>query len=189
MSTAADPIPREPRSPETRWTDHAPWELVEHLLATHHPYTWSELARLASLARDVRSTDGARHPELADVEELVACLRADLEPHLTKEERVLFPYVFSLQLHETEGTTPPPPPFGSVRSPIRVLHTEHDAAIEILHRMREVTRSYAAPAGASVSHRALLDGLAALDRDVVRHIALESEVLFPMLLARDSKPV
>lgn len=171
---------------ETRWLDHAPWELVEHLLDTHHAFTWSELERLSPLATKVARAHGERHPELAEVERLLGALRAELEPHLREEENVLFPYVLSLRVHDAEGTTPPPPPFGTLAAPIDVMRRDHDAAGAILERLRGVTRAYDTPSDACGSYRALYAGLAELDRDVVRHVSLENDVLFPMLLARAS---
>ncbi|MGH2393468.1 MAG: hemerythrin domain-containing protein, partial [Candidatus Limnocylindria bacterium] len=65
-------------------------ELVDHIEATHHRYLWDELPRLSALVEKVAGVHGGHHPELAEVVRIFAALRADLEPHLTKEERVLF---------------------------------------------------------------------------------------------------
>lgn len=169
-------------SAETHWTDHAPWELVEHLLETHHPLAWRELERLGALLADAARTEAS--PRIEELTEIFRSLRTDLEPHMTKEERVLFPWVMSLRVHEAEGTTPEPPPFGHPKHPIRVMRAEHDAAGELLHRMREITGQYTPPEGASAALRELYAGLDALDRDLLRHISLENDVLFPMLLAQ-----
>lgn len=56
---------------------------------------------------------GERHPELTEVRTLFGALRADLEPHLMKEERILFPMVREL----VTATTAPSFRCGS--SPIR----------------------------------------------------------------------
>jgi regulator of cell morphogenesis and NO signaling len=166
---------------EPDWRDYAPWELVTHLLATYHPYVLTELPRLLALARDLRRAHGDVHG-LDEIEELLGSLRADLEPHVAKEQRVLFPYVLGLEVHDAEGTTPPAPPFGSLQAPLRLLQAEHDAARELLLRLREVTSRYETPAHAPPQTAALYDALSTLDREVTRNIELESEVLFPMLL-------
>lgn len=166
---------------ETHWTDHAPWELVEHLLETHHPLAWRELERLGALMDEVLRAHG-EVPELMALADLLVSLRAELEPHLMKEERVLFPWVMSLRVHEAEGTTPDAPSFGHPSHPIRVMRADHDTTGELLHRMREVTNRYVPPDSASAAWRALYEGLDALDRDLMRHISLENDVLFPMLL-------
>ena len=70
--------------------------LVDHIEATHHAYLRDALPRLVALADKVAEVHGANHPELATVADLVHELRADLEPHLLREERVLFPMIRDL---------------------------------------------------------------------------------------------
>ncbi len=75
------------------WASMGPAELVDHLESTHHAYLHTELPRLDALAEKVASVHGANHPELMDVLADVRELRDDLEPHLMKEERILFPLI------------------------------------------------------------------------------------------------
>ena len=78
---------------DTTWTTLDPPSLAKHVVATHHRYLWEELPLLEALAAKVLGVHGERHPELSEVHELIMALRADLEPHLLKEERVLFPAI------------------------------------------------------------------------------------------------
>lgn len=78
------------------WVAMGPAELIDHLESTHHRYLHTELPRLDALAEKVASVHGERHPELLDVLADVKDLRDDLEPHLAKEERVLFPMIRQL---------------------------------------------------------------------------------------------
>lgn len=48
-------------------------------------------------AEKVLSVHGERHPELNEIAACYATIRADLEPHLTKEERMLLPAVVALE--------------------------------------------------------------------------------------------
>jgi regulator of cell morphogenesis and NO signaling len=81
---------------DTSWTALDAPALAHHIVDTHHRYLWEELPLVEALATKVVGVHGQRHPELAEVHELVAELRADLEPHLQKEERVLFPAALRL---------------------------------------------------------------------------------------------
>ena len=74
----------------------APAALVDHIEATHHAYLHAELERLDSLAEKVEGVHADRHPELVEVRSALSALRADLEPHLAKEEQVLFPMIRAL---------------------------------------------------------------------------------------------
>jgi regulator of cell morphogenesis and NO signaling len=75
------------------WGTLSASELVDHLESTHHRYLWEELPRLSALVAKIVGVHGERHPELGDVAACYEQVRADLEPHLLNEERVLFPMI------------------------------------------------------------------------------------------------
>ena len=150
--------------------------LATHIVETHHRYLHEELPLLDALAAKVLAAHGARHSELAEVERLVGELRAELEPHMMKEERVLFPAIAALAAGQREF------PFGTVANPIRVMIMEHDRAGELLAELRGVTSAYAAPADACTSYRTLYARLEALEADTHLHVHKENHVLFPAAL-------
>lgn len=150
------------------WSDAPLVELIDHLRTTHHAFTRSELARLEPIADKVNRVHGANHPELARVLALFVALKDDLEPHLLKEEAVLFPGILERV---------------SVDAPVAVMIMEHDSVGDILRELRAITRDYQLPADACASFRLLYAGLEALERDLHEHIHLENNVLFPRALA------
>jgi regulator of cell morphogenesis and NO signaling len=158
---------------DNTWTSMGLRDLTTHIVAVHHAYLKRELPALEALAAKVLAAHGERHPELADVHRLVIALRADLEPHLLKEERVLFPAIAALVDGQTEF------PFGSIRNPIRMMTFEHENAGELLTRLRAVTGGYAMPRDGCASYRSLYHRLAALELDTHLHIHKENHVLFP----------
>ena len=169
-----------PAGPTPDWATMAPEVLVDHLEATHHAYLHTELARLTALADKVATVHGERHPELVDVRDTYAELRADLEPHLMKEERVLFPLI--RELVASAGTAEPH--CGSLElGPIRVMMMEHDRAGELLAELRARTGGYGVPDDGCASYRALYEGLAELEADTHLHVHKENNVLFPAVIA------
>ena len=165
------------------WVAMGPAELVDHLEATHHRYLHAELPRLDALAEKVASVHGERHPELLDVLADVKDLRDDLEPHLMKEERVLFPMI--RQLDVADG----PVAFncGSLRNPISMMLIEHDRAGALLEQLRDRTDDYIAPPDACASYRALYQGLAELEADTHLHVHKENNLLFPAVVALEDQ--
>jgi regulator of cell morphogenesis and NO signaling len=157
-----------------------PGALADHIEAVHHHYLHDELPALEALATKVRDVHGERHPELAEVQHLVVSLRADLEPHLRKEERILFPAIRAL----ADG--PGQFPFGTVRNPIRMMSLEHDGAGALLEALRAETGGYAVPGDGCASYRSLYERLEALEADTHRHIHLENNVLFPAAIAAEA---
>ena len=59
---------------------------------------------------------------------------------------------------------------------------EHDAAGELLSRLRSLTDGYTTPADGCASYHALYDGLAQFESDTHSHIHKENNRLFPMVV-------
>lgn len=167
----------QPGSPPM-WAAMRPAELVDHLEATHHAYLHDELPRLSALAGKVVGAHGERHPELAEVQRTFEALRADLEPHLAKEERVLFPMIRELDGGDARVAFH----CGSLQQPISVMLREHDVAGELLARLRQLTDGYRTPGDGCASYGALYAGLAELEADTHLHVHKENNVLFPAVV-------
>ncbi len=166
---------------EPDWASMDPRALVDHIERTHHAYLWDELPRLMALAEKVAGVHGGRHPELVAVRDLVAELKADFEPHLTKEERILFPAIRQL----VDGTVPGGFPFGSIANPVSMMMREHDQTGEILTRLRQAAGDYALPADGCASYAALYEGLEQVEQDTHLHIHKENNLLFPAVVAME----
>jgi len=154
-------------------------EAVDHLLQTHHSFLKEALPRLAALLDKVVNAHVARHPELNTVQELFGELRADLEPHLMKEEQVLFPMI--KQFESSGGTAELH--CGTLQNPIRVMLAEHEQVLILFEKMRAVTGNFKMPEDGCESYRLLLTGLDELEMDTRLHIQKENEILFPQVLA------
>jgi regulator of cell morphogenesis and NO signaling len=165
-------------APREGWAELGPAELVDHIEATHHAYLHEALPRLQALTAKVEAVHAGRHPELGQVARLVVAIRADLEPHLQKEEQVLFPMIRQL----AAATAAPTFHCGTVANPITVMLQEHDRAGELLAQLRAATSGFEVPADGCASYRALYDGLAELEADTHLHVHKENNVLFPAVL-------
>jgi regulator of cell morphogenesis and NO signaling len=157
-------------------------ELAEDIVRTHHAFLRRELPRLSDLADKVLAVHGAGHPELSALRDTLAGLRQELESHMFKEERVLFPLIGQLEA----ARAPFPIHCGTVENPIRVMEHEHDTAGLALRRIRELTGDHTAPADACTSFKALYEGLAGLESDLHRHIHKENNILFPRAAALEA---
>jgi regulator of cell morphogenesis and NO signaling len=163
-------------SDESRsWQDASLTELQDFIVSTHHVFTRQMLDTVQQLSQKVAGRHSSSHPETVTVAALIEDLIADLVPHMTKEEQILFPYVDALQ----DSAEPPQSCFGTVKNPIRMMMLEHDTAALKLQELRAVTDEYALPDDACLSFRALYERLMDLEQDLLRHIHLENNVLFP----------
>ncbi len=156
----------------TAWTERSQTELVHHIVGYYHEPLRQELRRLQLMALKVLRVHGEKDPErLTELANVFGALKDELEPHMEKEERILFPWILSGR----------PVPQGG---PIERMMFEHEQAGQLLEQLRELTNRYEVPPGACNTWRALWNGLEALDRDLREHIHLENNILFPRASGR-----
>jgi regulator of cell morphogenesis and NO signaling len=161
-------IARELRAlaPRVAEAPEAPEPLIEHILERYHETHRRELPELIVMARKVEEVH-AGHPEvpkgLALMLEHVA---GALEEHMQKEEGILFPMIRAGMGRMAVG-------------PIAVMRHEHVEHGERLRQLEELTHDHTPPADACNTWRALYAGTRKLVDDVMQHIHLENNVLFP----------
>jgi regulator of cell morphogenesis and NO signaling len=151
--------------------------LVDHLLE-HHRFLHEELPRLCELAGKVLRTHGERHRDLVGLHARVMELHAELEPHLLKEEMVLFPACRAFAAE----TGPLTFPFGSIVNPIRNMMHEHDGTGALLDRLGRHLDDHPLADDACASYASLYDGIRAVIADTHEHVFEENHLLFPAVL-------
>ncbi len=167
------------------WTTMPADVLVDHIEATHHRYLWDELPRVAALVDKIVMVHGERHPELVEIALCFSQVQADLEPHLAKEERVLFPMIREL----AASADVPSFDCGSLRNPISVMLSEHDAVGELLATLRRLTNDYTPPPDGCATYAACFAAMAEIEADTHLHIHKENNVLFPLVLRLETEHV
>lgn len=165
----------EKTAPENNPALLPPVELIKYIVDKHHGFLRSELPRIHAMAERVAKVHGGHTPSLVEVFEVFCSMAEELDSHMMKEERMLFPAIQSLCAGE--ATMMP------LDGPVAVMLQEHDDAGGALARMRELTNGFTPPPEACNTYRALFAGLTELEEDLHRHIHLENSVLFPQALA------
>jgi regulator of cell morphogenesis and NO signaling len=156
-----EPAPVEPVVPKPiNWELRSQAELVDHIVGHYHEGLRRELPRLIEAA----------HAGPAGLVDVIESLAADLESHMQKEERVLFPTLRT----GARG--------GPIDMPIRMMEREHESHDEHLDRIRELTGGFTPPADAANTVKQLYADLATLESDLRQHIYLENNVLFARAL-------
>ncbi|KAB7726825.1 iron-sulfur cluster repair di-iron protein [Rudanella paleaurantiibacter] len=162
------------------------WELgflADYILNVHHAYLYQNLPFIEELVVKVANKHGVYNPTLLVVRQVFTELKDDLLSHLKKEEIALFPFIRKL----INGQTDPSAAFGgqavSLKAPIDCMEHEHSYAGSLLAQLREITNDYTPPTDACNSHRLMLAKMEELENDLMRHIHLENNILFPKALA------
>lgn len=140
--------------------------LIDHILSRFHETHRREMPELVKLAKRVESVH-RDHPRVpAGLATLLEKARSELEDHMAKEEQVLFPAM--------RAGYP-----GSLDMPIHVMRHEHDHHAQTIRALEAMTDGFVPPDGACRSWQALYAGVGKLVSDLMEHIHLENNVLFP----------
>ena len=161
-------IEREGFEP-TDWRRASIAELCAHIVEAHHNGLRESLPRIEALLSTVVRVHGSEHPELSELQRAFAEIRGELEPHLAREESVLFPACIAL---ERRG-------IGIEEALLEEHEREHASVGDGLAALRALGGDYSPQQALCGTHRALLDALAAFERDLHQHIHEENNVLLP----------
>ncbi len=147
------------------WLEAPLVDLVDHIVGAFHVPLHEELPRLEAMSRKVARVHADRDPEgrLPAIRDTLVALKAELESHMEREERELFPRLLA----------------ADSEVPVAPYVDDHEEAGAALARLRELTDDYRPPADACNTWRALWAGLEALEREMHEHVHLENNVLFP----------
>ncbi len=141
-------------------------ELIALIQTRYHDVHRRELPELVRLARRVEAVhrDKAECPH--GLAELLETMATEMEDHMQKEEQILFPMM-------VRGGAP------MIGHPIAMMRHEHDSHGEHLKALDALTHGATPPDGACNTWRALYAGIRKLEDDLMQHIHLENNVLFP----------
>jgi regulator of cell morphogenesis and NO signaling len=147
-----------------------PGALIDHILTRYHDVHRVQLPELIRMAHRVEAVHRANPDVPAGLGDLLEKIQQELLSHMQKEEAILFP------LLQSGGNPFVGQPIGMMRAE----HTDHGAALE---KLNVLTHDATPPAGACNTWRALYAGIAQFGDDLVNHIHLENNVLFPQFEA------
>lgn len=153
--------------------------LCDRIEAAHHAPLRLELPRLVGLAGEVAREHGRSDSRLAELRDVLEEFAAELEEHMLKEERILFPAIRALE----QGESPPDFHCGFLAHPMAKMANEHEDASLMLMQMSLLADGFEPPGWAGPSHRALFSGLFGLTTALRVHIDEEERALFPRVRA------
>ena len=151
-----------------------PVALVDHILERYHAVHREQLPELIRMARRVELVHRDNPNVPAGLADVLEAMEQELHSHMEKEEQILFPML------KAGGN-----PF--VKQPISMMRAEHVDHGANLDKVLALTNDATPPQGACNTWRALYAGIAQLNEDLINHMHLENNVLFPQFEV--SKPV
>lgn len=162
-------LDRSRKTSHSFFTDMKPEELSRYIVDRHHDYVKQAIPAILYHLEKVYHKHGERYPYVAEVYTRFRRVAAEMENHMMKEERILFPMMDRLPVLQKE----------QVMAPIQVMEAEHDEAGALMEQIREITSDYTAPDDACTTHRLMIDELKMFEEDLHQHVYLENHLLFP----------
>ncbi len=159
---------------ESDWSKTTSEHLIEHLLQRYHAVHRQQLPELIRLAARVEQVHGSREECPRGLTDLLIAMQQELESHMQKEEQILFPMI------KRGGGL-------MAGGPISVMRYEHEQHGDALEQLIDLTYDMQPPASACNTWRALYRGLDELRIDLMQHIHLENNLLFPRALGEEAQ--
>lgn len=153
------------------------WEtnlLIDFILQHHHEYLRLTIPQIRTLLQTVCSVHNDK-PELLEVQHHFDALADDLLGHLPREEDVLFPALRRLDRPMLKESSI----LDNVQKTISVMEHEHDRVGDLIRAIRRLTDDYSVPQHACPTFQLLFKLLEEFEYDVMQHIHLENNILFP----------
>ncbi|OIJ13059.1 iron-sulfur cluster repair di-iron protein [Anaerobacillus alkalilacustris] len=164
------------RSDDVNWAAAPLAQLVDHIVNKYHVYTEEVLTELNAFVTKVYRVHGNDHPHLREVYQAFSALKAEMAQHLIDEERDVFPHIIAYEESASQNE------LTKAKEEIAKLEAEHEAAGDLLKKLREVTNDYQLPVGACNTYRLTYLKLEELETMTHEHIHLENNILFKRLL-------
>jgi len=153
--------------------------LCNYIVNNHHNYIRNNLSLLKQYAKKVASVHGKEHPELIKLRNTVFALLKELQPHLEKEEEILFKYINEMVETKRTNGIYEKPMFMTIANPIAAMHHEHDNAGDLIKEINELTNNFTLPENACKTYTVYFAKLKEFQDDLFQHIHLENNILFP----------
>lgn len=145
-------------------------EIIDHIIVRFHDRHREQLPELILQATKVERVHADKPNVPKGLAKYLTMLHQELSSHMMKEEQILFPMI-----KQGIGT--------QAGGPISVMESEHDDAGELLEVIKHTTNNVTPPPEACTTWKAMYNGINELIEDLMNHISLENNVLFPRALS------
>jgi regulator of cell morphogenesis and NO signaling len=155
-------------------------EVIDFIITTHHSFVRNALQKIINHSTHIELKNMVE--KLYELNHLIEILYRDMHNHMEKEEKVLFPLIKYLVETEKFGERPKTRNYGTVKNPIKQMLSEHETALEIIEKIKNVLTE----TGKELSD-SFFPLITEFETDLHQHIYLENIVLFPRAIELENK--
>ncbi len=152
--------------------------LIDYIVQHHHNYVRESIPQIQELLDKVCNVHGDDSPQLYLIRADFSELATELLQHLPKEELILFPAIARIFDPSSPARDLSPIP-ANLQAPVAVMEHEHDRAGDLIKSIRKNSDNYTPPSYACPTFQLTYKMLKEFDADLLQHIHLENNILFP----------
>ena len=157
--------------------------LCDYIETNHHEYIRRVMPKILSTSKSL----GRKNIIEIDTYKALLQFSADLEIHMQKEERLLFPYIRKINsIFDNKGEYEIPP-FGSIANLIKVIEKEHRCVNENLLKIKKACGDFKIISNDEPEKNAFYELMDEFDIDFQMHIHFENDILFPRSVTLEKK--
>lgn len=160
--------------------------LTDYIIHVHHAYMKKALPEAKDYLSRFVEGHSKKFAYLPSLQTDFMHLYAELLPHMREEEEVMFPYIRQIANAFEKDEPYAALLVRTLRKPVEnMMQHEHEMVGKTLKRFRQFTGNYAIPENACVNHKVAFSKLRELDNDLVQHMHLENNILFPKAISME----
>jgi len=164
--------------------------LMDYIIHIHHDYIKKALPLIIESLKHFAEGHRKKYTYLDDLIAIISDLCHEMLPHNNREEESVFPYIRKI-VHAYQNKEPYAGLLvRTLSKPMRdMMKHDHQILIEPLSKIRVLTDNYTVPEHACTNHKVNFQLLKEMDADLVQHLRLETEILFPKAIQMERELV
>jgi regulator of cell morphogenesis and NO signaling len=172
----------------TKFENWDPAFLADYIVNIHHEYLRSTLPTALETIQEFAEGHKKKFTRLSELVEVFGGMVKELLSHIQYEEEIIFPYIKQISHAHHAKESYASLLVRTLSKPVEeVMLHEHKFVIEALTRIRELTENFQFTSEACVSHKVSFLTLRDLESDLLEHLHLENDILFPKAIRMEKE--
>jgi len=162
--------------------------LADYIVNVHHRYLHKVIPEIHEYVEKFVEGHEKKFPELAELRSLFHRMEKHMIPHMQQEEEIIFPYIKQIAYAYNNRESYAGLLVRTLRKPVEdMMKNEHDVTNSQIKRIRAITHDYQLPDKPCAMHRVTFLKLKEFDNDLVQHLHLENNILFPKAIQMEKE--
>jgi len=162
--------------------------LADYIVHVHHEYLRLTLPDALQALKGFVRTHQKQYDFLDELLSIFSTLYTEMLSHIDHEEEIIFPYIKQITIAHNNRQSFDSLLVRTLGQPVHeMMKHEEESTVKLLTRMRELTNDYNAQPNACTNHKVNFLTLREIDNDIVQHLHLENNILFPKALQMEKE--